>query len=390
MRGVLEKLSSLKFTVTLLSLSMFLTLAGTLAQVNQGIWTVVDLYFRSIFVLIPLQIFMPEDVVRLRGAIPFPGGLTLGVLLFVNLTAAFIIRFTWSPKRIGVIISHAGVILLLVGEFVTGMAAKEGNMTIDEGSSSNFVEDIRTSELAIISSADASTDTVIAIPQSFLDDPGATVQDSRIPFAIRVNEWMPNSGFLGPMQATQSQLRRADSGLGRTMAAVALPAATGVDGANVDVPSAYITISLDGKDIGTYLFSVGLTETQSVRVGDKEYQVALRFERTYKPYTISLIDFRHDKFVGTNVPRNFSSQVRVQDPTRNTDREALIYMNNPLRYSGDTLYQASFKPGDTTTILQVVSNPGWILPYISCVMVTIGLLIHFGMRLAAPIRRNVA
>lgn len=390
MRKVLENLSSLKLTVALLSLSMFLTLAGTLAQVNQGIWTVVDLYFRSIFVLVPLQIFMPEDIVRLRGAIPFPGGLTLGVLLFVNLTAAFVVRFTWSPKRIGVIISHAGVILLLVGEFVTGMAAKEGNMTIDEGASANFVEDIRTSELAIVDASDSTNDTVTVIPQGLMDSPGTMIEDSRIPFTIKINEWMPNSGFLGPMQATQSQLRRADTGLGRNMAAIEIPAATGVDGANVDVPSAYMTLSHQGKEIGTYLFSVGLTELQSVKVGDKEYQVALRFERTYKPYTISLIDFRHDKFVGTNVPRNFSSQVRIQDPARNTDREALIYMNNPLRYAGDTLYQASFKPGDKTTILQVVTNPGWLLPYISCAMVTLGLLIHFGMRLAAPIRRNVA
>lgn len=390
MRKVLENLSSLKLTVALLSLSMFLTLAGTLAQVNQGIWTVVDLYFRSIFVLVPLQIFMPEDIVRLRGAIPFPGGLTLGVLLFVNLTAAFVVRFTWSPKRIGVIISHAGVILLLVGEFVTGMAAKEGNMTIDEGASANFVEDIRTSELAIVDSSDSTNDTVTVIPQGLMDSPGTMIEDSRIPFTIKINEWMPNSGFLGPMQATQSQLRRADTGLGRNMAAIEIPAATGVDGANVDVPSAYMTLSHQGKEIGTYLFSVGLTELQSVKVGDKEYQVALRFERTYKPYTISLIDFRHDKFVGTNVPRNFSSQVRIQDPARNTDREALIYMNNPLRYAGDTLYQASFKPGDKTTILQVVTNPGWLLPYISCAMVTLGLLIHFGMRLAAPIRRKVA
>lgn len=390
MRKVLENLSSLKLTVALLSLSMFLTLAGTLAQVNQGIWTVVDLYFRSIFVLVPLQIFMPEDIVRLRGAIPFPGGLTLGVLLFVNLTAAFVVRFTWSPKRIGVIISHAGVILLLVGEFVTGMAAKEGNMTIDEGASANFVEDIRTSELAIVDASDSTNDTVTVIPQGLMDSPGTMIEDSRIPFTIKINEWMPNSGFLGPMQATQSQLRRADTGLGRNMAAIEIPAATGVDGANVDVPSAYMTLSHQGKEIGTYLFSVGLTELQSVKVGDKEYQVALRFERTYKPYTISLIDFRHDKFVGTNVPRNFSSQVRIQDPARNTDREALIYMNNPLRYAGDTLYQASFKPGDKTTILQVVTNPGWLLPYISCAMVTLGLLIHFGMRLAAPIRRKVA
>jgi len=32
-------------------------------------------------------------------------------------------------------------------------------------------------------------------------------------------------------------------------------------------------------------------------------------------------------------------------------------MNNPLRYHGETFYQSGFKPGDQTTILQIVTNP---------------------------------
>ena len=48
-------------------------------------------------------------------------------------------------------------------------------------------------------------------------------------------------------------------------------------------------------------------------------------------------------------------------------------MNHPLLYAGETFYQQSFLPGDTGTILQVVRNPGWLLPYISCVMVALGM-----------------
>jgi hypothetical protein len=72
------------------------------------------------------------------------------------------------------------------------------------------------------------------------------------------------------------------------------------------------------------------------------------------------------------------------------DRQVLISMNNPLRYSGETFYQAAFMQGDTGTILQVVQNPGWLLPYISCGMVTLGLLVHFGVRLSSSVRRKIA
>src|SRR5262245_41268481 len=63
-------------------------------------------------------------------------------------------------------------------------------------------------------------------------------------------------------------------------------------------------------------------------------------------------------------------------------------MNHPLRYAGETFYQSSFKPDDSGTVLQVVRNPGWLLPYVSCAMVAVGLLIHFGMRLVPAVRKR--
>ena len=66
----------------------------------------------------------------------------------------------------------------------------------------------------------------------------------------------------------------------------------------------------------------------------------------------------------------------------------LIYMNQPLRYAGKAFYQASFGKNDTLSILQVVENPGWLLPYISCVLVTAGLLVHFGISLGRWLRKQ--
>lgn len=96
---------------------------------------------------------------------------------------------------------------------------------------------------------------------------------------------------------------------------------------------------------------------------------------------MTLKEFKHDIYPGTDIPKNFSSLVRLADPSRAEDRDVLIYMNHPLRYGGKTFYQASFGQNDRLSVFQVVRNPGWLIPYLSCVMVAAGLLLHFGTKL---------
>lgn len=387
-KKALKVAASLRLTVILFAMAMFLILAGTLAQVHEGVWTAVARYFRSGLVRIEFQLFVPHDVVKIPGAILFPGGFTIAGVLLVNLLAAHAVRFKFSTKRLGIIITHLGIILLLVGEFVTGIAATEGNMGIDGGSSSNYIEDIRATELAVIDPSDPADDLVVVVPDRFLTRGDRIVSHGLLPFRIRVDQWMPNSTLQGPMQVSADIRAKADSGFGKSVAAVPIPRVTGVDASNVDVPAAYITLLRGDTKLGSYLVSVHLNEPQPVEIDGKLYGIELRFKRTYKPYTLHLIEFKHDKFVGTEMARNFSSKVRLVDPERRVDREALIYMNHPLRYAGETFYQSAFKENDSGTILQVVRNPGWLLPYVSCAMVGGGMLLHFGMRLAPAVRRR--
>jgi len=386
-KKIFKPLASLKLTVVIFALSIFLVFAGTLAQVHAGIWTVVDEYFRSIVVSIDLQIFVPQEVAKVGGAIWFPGGLTLGVAMLINLVAAHTVRFKFKKKRIGIILTHLGVILLLVGEFVTGFAAEEGNMTILEGETVNFVEDIRSSEIAVTDRSDPTDDLVVVIPERFVGT-DKTITHGLLPFRMVVSEWMPNSRMLGPAQAPENRKGLADSGIASELTAMPLPRANGVDGATVDAPSAYVTMYKGEERLGSYLLSVYVDQGQAVTIDDKTYWVELRFKRTYKPYSLRLIDFKHDLFTGTQMARNFSSDVQLVDETRNVDREVLIYMNHPLRHAGETFYQASYLRDDSGTVLQVVKNPGWLIPYISCTVVTIGMLIHFGIRLVPSLRRK--
>src|SRR5437763_7124226 len=55
---VIQGLASLRLTVLLFSLSLLLVFFGTVAQIDAGVWTVVKDYFRSFFVLIPLQLLV--------------------------------------------------------------------------------------------------------------------------------------------------------------------------------------------------------------------------------------------------------------------------------------------------------------------------------------------
>lgn len=118
---------------------------------------------------------------------------------------------------------------------------------------------------------------------------------------------------------------------------------------------------------------------QRVEAGDKAWEISLRLQRQYYPFEIELIDFSHDKYPGTEIPFNYSSEIKVyhQDSTKN--QKALIYMNHPLRYESLTFYQASFANQDRTSIFQVVRNPGWLLPYISVLLMGIGMCVQFGM-----------
>jgi len=65
-------------------------------------------------------------------------------------------------------------------------------------------------------------------------------------------------------------------------------------------------------------------------------------------------------------------------------------MNNPLRYAGLTFYQAGFENNDQTTVLQVVRNPSWLIPYIACIIMTLGLLLQFGIHLTGFIAKRRA
>jgi hypothetical protein len=378
--------------VVCLVLALLLVFVGTLAEVKVGLYAAQSDYFRSFL------IYWTPHGTHLKIPV-LPGGWLIGLVLLVNLLAAHIKRFKFSRKKIGIILIHAGLILLLSGQFLTELFQVEGQMLLEPGDVKNYSENARKNELVVVDTTDPNSDKVVAIPESLLAE-GGEIRAPGLPFTLHVEKYYVNSVPAGPMTADPEKIKAAD-GLGKRLLFSPTSHATGME--NVDVPTALVGVLSDKgpvgewtvsdwftrypffkefqADIGRIMQGTDLNASQKFTYNGRNYEIALRPVRYYVPYTVKLLSFTHDRYLGTDVPKDFSSRIHLNDPKTGEDRDIRIYMNNPLRYRGETFYQSGFEPGDTGTILQVVRNPASLTPYVACSLVALGLVVQFLMHL---------
>jgi ABC-type transport system involved in cytochrome c biogenesis permease subunit len=431
--ATIAPLASLKLTVVLFTLSVLLVFFGTLAQMTAGVWTVVDKYFYSLVVKVDFQLFvllgqkffnLPLSW-RVDGWFPFPGGKLLGWALFVNLLVAHLTRFrllggyrqvaqvfrkhgntgaAWKKlievmcKVGGLYLLHGGLLLLLIGEYVTREYQVEQRMVISEGERACYAFDTRNTELAFVTPAGKDHETATVVPASRLQaalEKGQPISHPHLPVTLEVLAWMPNARMV-EWEKASDELKATNLGTAGFAKKLVLERRDEVNGTDpnqlVDYPAAYIRLrSKDGgEDLGVYAFQTLMMKDQTVKVNGQEYTMALRFTRHYKPFQLELIKFTHERYLGTNLPKNFSSRLRIIDPDRGEDREVDVSMNEPLRYRGEAFFQSGFdEETEKTTILQVVRNPGWLIPYISCVMVMVGMVVYFCVFLVQFLGRTV-
>lgn len=374
---IIQALTSLKLTITCLSFGMVLIFVGTLAQVEYGINQVLDMYFRSFIAIWRV----PGTIIH----VPLPGGFTIGTVLMINLLASHFYRFKLSLKKSGILLTHFGLITLLLGELFTALYARESAMRMTEGQTKAYSEAYRENEIAIVDRSDPALDKVMAIPESALEI-GSQHHVPQSPLRAEVRGYYANSTILSRSsgQVPPPDAVLATQGLGSGLFAREMPRVAKDD--EGDRAVAWVELFGPAGSLGTWMVSNAFNQPQSFNFEGRPYTIEMRPRRYYKDFTLTLKDFRHDVYPGTTKARNFSSLVHLVDPTRGEDREVLIYMNHPLRYAGLTFFQQGYE-GDRTTILQVVRNPSRHLPYISCVLVFLGLLIQFGIGLFAFLNR---
>src|SRR5947207_13998101 len=176
-RKIVDLITSLKLTIACLAAAMALIFAGTLAQVHLGIHEAQQRYFQSMFVWWP-----PEG----RGfKIPiFTGGHLIGAVLLINVIAAHAKRFRWTWRKLGIHLTHTGLIIMLAGGLFTDLFAVESHVRLANGDTKNYSEDLREMELAVIDTTGEDLGQVTAIPESVLRD-RRVIGPCSLPFRIR-------------------------------------------------------------------------------------------------------------------------------------------------------------------------------------------------------------
>ena len=420
MNHVWKFFTSLRLTVVLLAFGIILVFVGTVAQADEGLYQAQARYFKHWYV---------SGVTMFGKKIPLvlPGGYLIGTLLLINLVAAHIKRFQWSAKKLGIHLTHVGVILLLVGQLTTDLLSRETQLRFFEGQAQSYSEGSMDYELAILTDADTNNDDVIAIPESVVANAaakGTELRHEKLPFTVRVKSWWPNSepSFRAPMM-TNLPPPLTTNGVARSFDFQSATVTKSMDAKNV--PTAVLELSTSTGSLGTWIASgwsgdsvmsdaikrsferqmgpqmaasIGgrLTEKQSVEVGGKKFSFVLRPARVYNPYSLTLLKATHSVYRGTDIPKDFRSRVRIDNPKTAESREVEIFMNSPLRYGGLTYYQYQMAADEMSrqegavpsSTLQVVRNPAWLTPYAGCGIVAGGLIIQFMIHLVGFVSRR--
>ena len=380
----LKTITSLRLTVICLGFAVLLVFFGTVAQVNEGLYQAQSRWFRSFFV------YWGPAGASWRFPI-FPGGYLIGTVLVLNLVAAHIKRFHLAWKKLGIHVTHGGIILLLVGQLTTDLLSRETQMSFAEGESKNYSFSALNSELVFATDSEKpGQEDVVSIPEKLLARQGE-IRVPQLPFIVRVQRYHVNSDFRQRAPMMDTNPPPATAGFGPQVTLFPLPETREMDERNL--PAVILELVGPQGSLGTWLGQIRLRE-QEVRVGNRVWRMALRFEREYHPFTVQLLKTTHEKYRGTDIPKNFQSRVRIENPgNKGEAREVDIYMNSPLRYAGLTFYQYQMGRDEVdqnrgTSTLQVVRNPGWLTPYVGCALVGGGLVIQFLIHLVGFLKKR--
>jgi len=347
---------------------MILIVLGTLAQKDMGLFAVQEKYFSSWVFWI--------------WYFPMPGGRLTMIIILINLSFFFFKKSLWKIEKLGIIILHMGGILLLIGGGLTAMFSSEGNMIIDEGSQTNYVEDYQYMELAVINTSDKDIDTYTIFDNPLLKR-NKTLGHKNIEFEIEVINYIDNCE---PIRRTKPAGVQYRGMMKNFMISELAP----LKEENMNRPGIIFQLSNTGTiQDGIYGLFLGQTIPQKITVGNQEYVIVFRRQRTYLPFSIELLDFKKIMHPGTGIAKSYSSNVNLIE--NGISKRILIKMNEPLRHRGYTFYQASFieSSDGETTVLAVVQNYGRLFPYISSIIMCIGLLFHLITKLPILFKKRI-
>ena len=357
MTGILKTIASLKLTVICLLVLTLLVVWGTVYQAEHGLYLAQQKFFHSWFFFV-------------FGFIPFPGTVLVLFTLFVNLIASLFFRIGFKLSNIGNIITHTGILVLLIGGFFTFYFSQESTLMLKEGETGSMSTSRHLWELAVWEKG--STD-VYAVDTAGLHS-GETIDFPDLALELQVTKYYKNcsADMTGPAAGTAGRIFNISGIQDLKVSRPAKEASDNTAGILFEIyPEAAgkRTVLLYGKDTGPAM----------VPLNNRVLLFSLDKKKIVLPLSLTLIDFRVKFYPNSNIPKSYESTVRIKTGG-GLERDVLISMNKPLRFKNLAFFQSSYfiaRNGSEYTILAVVRNVGRLLPYIASLWIFAGLLIHF-------------
>ena len=363
-------LASYKLSCVLFLLLLLLTYLGTLYQVEHGLYQSQQKYFGSLFLIHWFYGVFP---------IPLPGGYLLMTATFINLFWGAITRFRFQWSKVGFMLIHAGILLLLAGAFIAYVYSTEGRMVLFEGEASREIENPYAWEIGFreVTEQNSLTENIIH-QRDFVhltDGKSREFTFEGIPFTLELQDFMPNA--VQEQEGSAVAARPPEKEYLHNMAGIKAILKSNVT---------------EEKDTGEVWAGNPMPTILNVR--GRTWSIALRRERIQLPFAIRLDKFIHKTHPGTDTPSEFSSEItKVED---GVSQQFKITLNEPFRYGDYTFYQSSWgQQGDGMntqfySVLSVMKNPADQAPLYACVITTIGLILHYVRKLALYLRKERA
>jgi hypothetical protein len=378
LRLLVRVFSSYRLAFVLLMLLLVLTYFGTMAQADRALYDVQKEYFESAFVTVhvgPLPLLLP-------------GAYLLLSVLLVNLVVGGMVRMRRRVASFGVLLTHVGIVVLLVGSFVEHQFSAKGYIRLREGEAADEFRSHDEWEVAVTERLAGGRVREHLIPPEVLEDAtGSRQRDARaatLPFAVRLSNYARNGrprpaggtrfGIDGYLLDVLEPVKRSDE---------------------MNVPGLVVSVRDSG---GTQRQAIlwGLQQQPWVlEDGGRRFEFDLR-RRTWPlgdaghGFSVRLDTFERQLHPGSGMARSFSSHVTKIEGA--TAQQVHITMNEPMRHRGYTFYQASWGPSDGQgplwSQLAVVRNPSDQVPLIACLIIAAGLLFHFGRKLILHVLRE--
>ena len=351
---ILKRCASSTLTFWLLPYGMLLLTAGTIAQKTMGLNGALEVFFHSWVIW--------------AGPLPLAGGYMLSLLFFINLLSRFLAYSVWTWNKAGIHLAHAGVLLLMIGGFLSGAMRAETVMVIDENQMAQTAQSYDQNALTITRNGER-----IAQRDLVLMSDGDIIADDTIPFDIEVLKICRNC---------EIEMRENGDGWAGPAAKMKLANSAPENDPEMDLSGAEFTIRFDdGRTDENHLAFLYFPKPPQFSIGPDDYSISIERLSYPLPFSIKLEKFEAEFYPGSRRAESYQSDLSIfYEGTQNSAR---VSMNKPVSFRGYKIYQSAYQmgsDGQLSSVLALVKNPAQALPIGGGIICILGLLLHVILR----------